>query len=318
MATFLPQTIKEPPLPEILRVHQRGFGYLHPTGPISPFGIYDCNYDYIETIGLASCIGVYVRDSSRKVQGLAHVDAGPLGYAKSIHLFLSYLKDQGLTDESFDRIFILGSRQADQRGIDEIFSTFKIRGHAVGDIEVMKSNRPINVIFDKYGQMYDVWEETIQAKKMSDLEREVFFLGTVSHSGLKCENTGEIVDNVFDPIYPGLSRTYESIRQPCCYGIRIPVREMTRGDLDELVDMASAYSLGTPATEIKEPGLTLRDKIKRENISIDLDECEDGKYVTVSTYGYPPSEHRDVMRTVHDIAQRFFIWHRRVSEHSFR
>jgi hypothetical protein len=243
-------TITEPPLQEILRVYQRGFGYLNP----------EVDKSYIETIGLGPCIGVYVRDADRQLQALAHIDENHLGYGDQTNQFLAYLKNKQLTDENFDDVFILRSQQADKKGIVEIYSTLRMRGHR--RIELIDCCS--NVIFDKEGKMYWVDPETIQAEERTDAEWRVFGLEILARDGLKCENTGEIVKNQLDLVYPGLGRTFHVVEECGCYGIRIPIR----GEFNPII----------------------LDKFKQEGLSLSLKECEYGKYIEIAKYGYPASE----------------------------
>jgi len=258
-------TIREPPLEEILRVTQRGFGYLTP----------EVDKTYIETIGLGPCIGVYVRDVDRQLQALAHID-GYRGYGNQTNLFLAYLINKGLTDGNFDDVLLLRSQQADKRGADEIYSTLKIRGYR--DTEIVDGNWVIRVIFDKDGNMYWVDPKTIQAEKRSDVKWKLFGLEIMVRDGLKCENTGEIVKDQFDPLYPGLARTFHTVKEYGCYGIRIPVKE----DFDPRI----------------------LDEFKQEGLSLSLEECEHGKYITIARYGYPASEDRQVIIQVNDLAAK--------------
>ncbi len=178
--------IREPPLKEILRVNQRGFGYINP----------EVDRSYIETISLGKCVGVYVRDVNRQLQALAHIDDANylghhLGYRNQTHNFLEYLKYGQRTNEIFDSVLVLRSEQADKKGIDEIYSTLKMRGHR--GTEIIDGGHSIKVIFDKNGNMYWLDPETIKAEERSDDEWKLFGLEIMTRDGLKCENTGKIV-----------------------------------------------------------------------------------------------------------------------------
>jgi len=235
-----------------------------------------CTRSYIETIGIGSCIGIYVRDVDRQLQALAHIDKNRLGYGNQTNQFLAYLKNKQLTDENFDDVLVLRSQQADKGGIDEIYSTLKMRGHR--RTELIDGDRSISVIFDKEGNMYWVDPKTIQAEERSDVEWKLFGLETLAREGLKCENTGEIIKDQFDPpLYPGLSRTFHTVEEYGAYGVRIPIRgEFNPRILDEL---------------------------KQEGLS-SLDECKDGRYITVARYGYPVSEDRQAIIQVNDLAAK--------------
>jgi len=260
-------TIREPLLQEILRVNQRGFGYINP----------EADRSYIETIGLGSCIGVYVKDVDRQLQALAHIDANHLGYGNQTNQFLAYLKNKQLTDENFDDVFILRAQQADKGGIDEIYSTLKMRGHR--RIELIDGDWSIDVIFDKEGKMYWVDPKTIQAEQRTDAELKLFVLEIMCRNGLKCENTGEIIKDQFDPLYSGLSRTFHTVEEyGCAYGVRIPIR----GKFNPRI----------------------LDELKQEGLSLSLDECKDGRYITVARYGYPASEDRQAAIQVNNLAAK--------------
>lgn len=259
-------TIREPSLHEILRVSQRGFGYLNP----------EVDKLYIETIGLGECIGIYVRDIDRNLQALAHIDANRLGYTNQTNQFLAYLKNKQLTDENFDDVFVLRSQQADERGVDEIYSTLRMRGHRKA--EIVDGDWMINVIFDKEGNMYWVDPETIQAEKRSDAEWKLYGLEIMFHEGLKCENTGEIVEHQVDLLYPGLNRTFHSVNQCNAYGVRIPVR----GEIDQRI----------------------LDELEQEGLSLSLGECKGRRYILIARYGYPPSEDRQTIIQVNNLAAK--------------
>ena len=70
-------TVREPFLENILMVRIGGFGYLSP----------EVDKKYLETLSLATCIGVYVQNN--ETQALAHISHN---FSKSTSLFLEYLK----------------------------------------------------------------------------------------------------------------------------------------------------------------------------------------------------------------------------------
>lgn len=190
MKKYIP-AIREPPLDEIIRVGQRGFGYLNPEVK---------NKSYLETIGLGTCIGLYVRDDKRELQALAHIDAGPsIGYKEQTELFLRYLRGKNLTDGNFDKILILKSQQASEEYVEKIHSVLRNRGYR--NVEIIEGDWTIDVIFDRKGNMYWVYPWSIQAERKSDIELELEGLEVLSRNGLKCENTGEIVRDFTKDLY---------------------------------------------------------------------------------------------------------------------
>lgn len=293
------QIIKEPPLEEILRVNQRGFGYLNP----------EVDKANIETIGLGPCIGVYVRDIDRDLQALAHIDKS-LGYEYGVTQFLAYLKNKHLTDENFDEVLVLRSQLADKKGIDEIYLTLRIRGHKP---EIVDSDKEIiDVIFDKDGNMYWVDPKTIQAEKRSNLEWRLFGSEMMARNGLKCENTDEIVKDIFDPVYPGVGRTFHVVEENGAYGVRIPVRKEFN---QEILDEFKKYALSdltffldgwkNGKYTMSEFNQKILDELKQGIISLSLEECKYGKYITIAKYGYPAFEDTEAVMQINKLSEKF-------------
>ncbi len=173
------QTITEPPLREVLRVGQRAFGYLNP----------DVDKNYLETIGIGFCIGVYVKNSSRGLQGLAHLD-GP-DYRGQVGQFLRYLRARNLTDDNYSQVQVLRSQQSVREGVEDICSALKLWG--LRNIEVVDGGWPVDAIFNRNGEMYWVDPETIK-NEMTEDELRLWVLSTLVRGGLKCENTGIVVE----------------------------------------------------------------------------------------------------------------------------
>jgi hypothetical protein len=152
----------------------------------------------------------------------------------------------------------------------------KIRGHR--NIEIIDGDWSIDVIFDREGKMYWVDPKTIKAEERSDVEWKLFGLEIMARDGLKCENTGEIVKDEFDPIYSGLNRTFHGVDKYGFYGVRIPIR----GKFNPRI----------------------LDELKQEGLSLSLRECEHGKYIEIAKYGYPASEDGQAIMQVNNLAAR--------------
>jgi hypothetical protein len=176
-------TIPEPPLEEIWRVEQRAFAFLSK----------DSDKNLLETLLIANCIGVYVRNSF--LSALLHADtpwsrSSGLRLSEQVNVFLDYLdeivKEYHLT--SLDESIVVASNQSWPGDRDEICLALQKRGY--NEIKVVVSDEPsVNVIFDKNGNLY--W---VNPKTIKDYDRWFYeSLQNLDNDGLKCMNTGEIV-----------------------------------------------------------------------------------------------------------------------------
>jgi len=261
-------TISEPPLEKILRIGHKGFGYLNP----------EVDKLYLETIDLGPCIGIYGEDSKNRLQILAHIHSGILGYGNQVNQFLVYLKNKRLTNEKFDRILLLRSQIVDEKGIDEVYSTLKIRGHK--NLEIVDGDLFINAIFDRKGDMYWVDPKTIKdEEKIDDDKLDRYF--RIFPDALRCENTGEIVQDQYDPLYPGIERICHKLdAYGYYYCVRIPFRKkFDKAILDELNQEA-----------------------RQKGVEVSVEKCKYGKYIEISKYGYPVCEDKHAVMEVNNLA----------------
>lgn len=263
------QKMKEPPLENVIRVSQRGFGYINP----------GTEKQFLETIGLGPCIGVYVKDNETGLQALAHLDAGGysgIRYGEQLNTFLAYLKNQDLTDGDFDEVLVIRSQQGDKEGLEEVTSALKMRGHKF--TEVFSYNQSMRIIFDKNGNMYNVIPETIQNQFKSNADARIFGMETMMRDGIKNENDGRVIKKEWDPICSGIARSFHKVANGFgAYGVRILVKE----DFD----------------------LKVLDELKQEGIIFELSECKPGKLISVAKHGYMASQDFKVVREVDDLVR---------------
>jgi len=175
------ETISEPSLENIWRVEQRSFAYL----------LKDSDKKLLETLSIADCIGVYVKNSS--LSALLHADtswsmSSGLRLSDQVNLFLDYLDKITKEYHSISRkAIVVTSNQALLENIDEVYLTLQKR---CDKIEVVRRDEPlVNVIFNKDGNLYEVNPKTIK-------DYDSWFyrsLQNLNNDGLKCMNTGEIV-----------------------------------------------------------------------------------------------------------------------------
>jgi hypothetical protein len=128
-------------LEECLYIDQCAFGYINKDVP----------KDYIATFGLGSCIGLYLKDSKKGMQALAHIDRK---HKESTQDFLNYLKELNLSSGKYENVLIFKSYQASSEDIDKIVNTLKIYG--INNIEIITNKPVFDIIFDKEGRMYNL------------------------------------------------------------------------------------------------------------------------------------------------------------------
>jgi hypothetical protein len=263
--------INEPPLEKVVEVPQRGFGYLAP-------GI---DKEYLETIGLASCIGLYMEDKDNQLVVLAHLDRGGfLGrptYKEAVEQILDYLTTRGLTDGNFNKVVILKSGQAGEEDVEELRSVLNTYGF--NNIEIVNGPWTMDIVIDKDGKIYLVDPRTIRKRNEEETKRDICRI--YSDDKLTCANEKEEKHE----IYSGLLDHYHYVGpHGCAYGVRLPVNgNFTQEDLDELKRKLNESN-------------QLSDIIK-----IKLEECSEGKYLEISAQGYPKyrdSEIREIINMI--------------------
>lgn len=155
-------------------IQQRGFGYLAP----------DDRAGYLGTSGIGQCIGLYVRDQSTGIQGLAHLDHGKrfngrtfqdqgLGHDIQTRIFLDQMALR--TDGSFETVSLITSDSSDATGMDLILAELESRGYH--DVKHINGGIVAEPVFDRDGQMY--W-----MREGPPLEP-----GALDRPGMLCANT---------------------------------------------------------------------------------------------------------------------------------
>ncbi len=183
----------------LLKVRQRGFGYLVPGE----------SYRKVGSANFYACIGVYVAGDG--MQALVHTDNNFFGYWFQTHQFLSYLQGRGLLDKP-RRTVVVRSGVAREDCMEQVLAALKIRGHS--DIELVECELGGGVVANNGGEI-------------ALLNREARDLGSESapNAGLVCENTERVTMGLMDEIFPGVRRVEYHDRGDCFkwYMVRVPV-----------------------------------------------------------------------------------------------
>lgn len=128
-------TITEPNLERVIEVEQRSFGVLTP----------DSGKEYIETIGIGPCIGVYMEEGDTKV--LTHLDALNVRNVDIDHIF-QYFQQQW-TEFKPSRAILIASAQTNEANIAKVKEYLEKN---IINIEVDCSNlNIISIVVDNNG-----------------------------------------------------------------------------------------------------------------------------------------------------------------------
>ncbi|VVB74920.1 Uncharacterised protein [Candidatus Tiddalikarchaeum anstoanum] len=155
--------VDEPCLNKVLKVEQRGFGYLTP----------DSKKDYLETVGLFVCLGVYC-EKRGEFQVLCHFDTDPV---KQFNIMMKYLYKNDFSNTDFDRVEIIGGRNAFVPNIEKLSFSMETRGY-YAEVKVFDL-RSVSILYDKMG-----------GYKFLNPKREIINSSILLMKGIKCENTG--------------------------------------------------------------------------------------------------------------------------------